>query len=302
MRWSDDAAAVSYAVGGTERRRIFIENKFSVGFKLELVQAYGLAGVAVSDASGQSDVANVWPTVNAFVQSNTVSLIRPNDTMLNPSWRVEAGDIGAGTGTNATWIAPGAGTHNITLVVSDGDRRFGRHLTVEVKPADETSPTPLVTFPPEESPTAEPSLTPSATPTPAPGTLAVQVGKRADADDPGGQCGDPEHASFGATVTFCIVIDNDSDVTVTIDSVVDDLPAATCDAVGETLAPDDGDAELVSDAGPDAVTCTYEITVTSADAPSLTNTITVTVSDEDGNTGSDTDTATVKVCESIPCA
>lgn len=295
MRWSDDAAAVSYAVGGTEHRRIFIENKFSVSFKLELVQAYGLAGVAVSDASGQSDVANIWPTVNAFVQSNTVSLIRPNDTMLNPSWQVEAGDIGAGTGTSATWIAPGAGTHNITLVVSDGDRRFGRNLPVEVKPGDEASPTPLVTFPPEETPTPtpEPTLTPTPTPTPAPGTLAVQVGKRADGDDGDPQCEDPEETSIGSTVTYCIVIDNDSDVPVTIDSVVDEFPAATCDAVGETLAPDDGDAEIVTDSGPDATTCTYEITVTAADAPELINSVTVTVSDEDGNTGSDSDTAKV---------
>ncbi len=293
LSWSDDAAAVSYAIGGTERRRIFIENKFSVSFKLELVQAYGLAGVAVSDASAQSDVANIWPTVNAFVQSNTVSLVRPNDGMLNPAWQVEAGDVGAGAGTSATWVAPGAGTYNVTLIVSDGDRRFGRKLAVEVRQGDEASPTPLVTFPPE-SPTPTPQVTGTPTPTPRPGTLKVQVGKRAQGDGDS-SCVDPATASIGSRVKFCIVIDNDSDVPVTVDSVVDDLRAATCDAVGKTLAPDDGDAEIVTDAGPDAAVCTYEITVTAADAPKLTNSVTVTVSDAGGNTGSDTDTATVKV-------
>jgi hypothetical protein len=295
MRWSDDAAAISYAIGGTERRRVFIENKFSVAFKLELVQAYGLGGVAVSDASAQSDVANIWPTVNDFVQSNTVTLVRPNDSMLLPSWRAEAGDVGAGTGTTATWVAPGQGTYSITLVVSDGDHRFGRLLPIEVKEGEEASPTPLVTFPPEETATPEPTLEPTETPTPAPGTLAVQVGKRADGDDEDSTFEDPEETGIGSEVTFRIVIDNDSDVAVTIDSVVDSLPDVSCDAAGELLAPDDGDAEIVSDSGPDSAVCTYTTTVTDDDAPTLTNSVAVTVSDDEGNTGQDSDTATVSI-------
>jgi len=295
LRWSDDAAAISYAIGGTERRRIFIENKYSASFKLELVQAYGLGGVAVSDASGQSDVANIWPTVNAFVQSNTVSLVRPNDSMLLPSWQVDAGDVGAGAGTTATWVAPGQGTYNITLIVSDGDRRFGRQLPIEVREGEEASPTPLVTFPPETS-TPEPTGEATETPTPAPGTLAIQVGKRADGDDPDASFEDPEDASIGADVTFRVVIDNDSAVTVTIDDFVDSLGASiTCDAVGQALAPDDGDAEIVSDSGADSAVCTYTVTVTADDAPQITNSVTVTVSDDEGDTGSDSDSSTVNV-------
>ncbi len=292
LRWSDEAAAVSYAIGGTERKRIYIENKYSVSFKLELVQAYGLGGVAVSDASAQSDVANVWPTVNDFVRSNTVSLVRPNDGMLLPSWQVEAGDVGAGSGTSATWVAPAKGTYKVTLLVSDGDRRFGRQLSIEVKEGEEVSPTPIVTFPPETpSPTPEVTGEPTATPTPEPGTLSVQVGKRADGDDADTIFGDPETTSAGSTVTFRIVIDNDSSVPVTIDSVVDSMPGATCDAVSQTLARDDGDADLVSDSGPDAAVCTYTVT---ADGP-LSNLVNVTVSDTSGNTGHDSDTATVTI-------
>jgi hypothetical protein len=77
--------------------------------------------------------------------------------------------------------------------------------------------------------------------------------------------------------------------------VIDDLPAATCDDVGKTLAPDDGDAEQVNDSGEDAAVCTYTITIAAADAPKLTNSVTVTVSDGDGNTGSDSDTATINI-------
>jgi hypothetical protein len=295
LRWSDDAAAVSYAIGGTERKRIFIENRFSVSFKLEMVQAYGLGGLAVSDASGQSDVANVWPTVNEFVRSNTATLIRPNDTMLLPSWQApEGGDLGAGAGTSATWIAPANGTYNLILIVSDGERRFGRKLPIEVKEGNEPSPTPPpATFPPEESPTPTPEVTGEPTETPTPGTISIQVGKRADGDDDDASFEDPEETSAGSEVTFRIVIDNDSDVEVTVDEVIDDMPGAECDAVGVTLAPDDGDAEQVSDSGDDAIVCTYTVTVDD----STTNSVRVTVTDADANTGEDSDTATVNLPE-----
>jgi hypothetical protein len=296
MRWDDEAAAVSFALGGTERRRIFVENKFSVAFKLEIVQAYRLAGVAVADASAESDVANVWPTVNNFVETATANLVRPNETNLAPSWQADAGDIGAGTGTTVTWTAPNAGTYNITLIVSDGERRFGRRLAVEVKPGEGTTPTPIITFPPEsptpvETPTPAPT---SASPGATPGGLAVQVGKRAASSEEGPFV-DPLTVELGGEdsvpVTFRIVIDNDSNVPVTIESVVDSMPGASCDAEGDTLAPDDGDRGEVVDTGDDAAVCTYTVDV----SESVENQVVVTVTDEDGNSGTDRDTATVNV-------
>jgi len=294
MRWSDDAAAVSYAIGGTERRRIFIENSYSVAFKLEMVQAYGLAGVAVSDASGQSDVANIWPTVNAFVQSNTVSLIRPNDTMLVPSWQADAGDMGAGSGTSATWVAPDAGSYNITLIVSDGERRIGRRLTIEVKQGEKASPTPLVTFPPEESPT--PTGRPTETPTPAPGAVRIEVFVKADGDDSGGVVTNDEVTSPGSTVTYEVTIDNDSDVPVTITDITDDIYGAVdCGGVvGTTLDANDGDGELGFDGGSDQVTCTFTGTAPDPFTEPVTNQTVVTAEDEDGNSDSDSDGATIR--------
>jgi hypothetical protein len=301
LRWDDDAVSVSFAVGGTERRRIFIENKYSASFKLEIVQAYRLGGVAISDSSSSSDVANLWPTVREFVRAATLTLGRPNDVTLLPVWQaLEGGEIGAGAGTTATWVAPGTvGTVHVVLVVSDGDLRFGRKLPIEVKKSDAPSPTPLVTFGPTVSPT--PTGGPSVTPTPAvTDTLPIQIGNRADGDDGDPQYEDPEETSSGSEVTYRIVIDNDAPVDVTIESLVDDLyPDAVCtdnaesNVVGKTLAADDGDAELVTEKGPDAIVCTFKVTVSGSPGDEKSNTITVRVRAADGQTGSDRDTATV---------
>jgi spore germination protein YaaH len=303
IRWNDDAVTVSFATGGTERKRVYVENSYSASFKLELVQAYRLGGLAISDASATSDVANLWPTVNAFVDTATLILARPNDASFLPIWHAEGGDLGAGAGPTATWIAPGqAGTYNVILTVSDGDHRFGRKLAIEVKKGDQPSPTPLQTFGPTPvpSPTA-PSLTPTpAAETPPPGTLSIQVGKRADGDDPGNEYGDPETTTSGSEVTYRIVIDNDSPVAVTIDSFVDDIyPGAVCtdndeeDVVGQTLAADDGDAELVTEKGDDAIVCTFTETVSGSSGDQITDRVTITVSDGTGNTGTDGDSAVI---------
>jgi spore germination protein YaaH len=301
LRWSEDAVTVSFASGGTERRRVFIENSFSASFKLEIVQAYRLGGIAVSDASSTSDVANLWPTINGFVASATIGLVRPNDAVFLPTWQAEGGEVGAGAGTTATWIAPGqAGTYNVVLVVSDGDHRFGRKLAIEVKKGTEASPTPLQTFGP--TPTPAPTETPSVTPTPGPppGTLSLQVGKRADGDDPENVYDDPETTSSGSEVTYRIVIDNDSPVEVEIASLVDDrYPGAVCtdndeeDVVGQTLAADDGDADIVTEKGDDAIVCTFTQTVSGESGAEISDQVTVTITDETGNTGSDRDTAIV---------
>jgi hypothetical protein len=300
LRWDDDAAAVSFASGGTDRRRVFIENSFSAAFKMEMVQAYRLGGLAISDASASSDVANLWPTVDEFVRANAVSLGRPNDQALLPVWQAtDGGDVGAGAGTTATWIAPStAGTFNLLLVVSDGELRFGRRLAVEVKRGNEPSSTPLVTFGP--TPTVEPSGAPTETPTPS--VLPIQVGKRSDGDDPGDFADDPETTATGSAVKYRIVIDNDSDVEVTITSIVDDLyPTAECldiggnAVIGVTLSAEEEDAEIVSDKGADSVVCYFTETVSGNSGDLITDKIVVTVEDVDGNIGSDFDTAKVKI-------
>lgn len=296
LRWSDDAAAVTFTLGGGQNRGIFIENVFSVRFKLELVEAYGLGGAAVSDASAQQDVADIWPAVKELVEAATVALSRPNDDALLPRWQApDGGDLGAGAGTTATWIAPSeARAYTLLLVVSDGERRFGRKTTVEVNSPPLLTPTPVVTFAPE---TPTPSSTPSPTATRA---VSVQVGKLADGDDPGLTFSNEELVTPGTPVTYLITIDNDSDVPVTIKSLADDeYGSVTCldttngaDVIGQTLEADDGDGSNL-DSGADEVQCTFQMAAPTASNKSVEDEITAVVTDAAGHEASDKDVAKI---------
>ena len=300
LRWDEDAAAVRFDIGGTEHRRIVIENAFSVSFKLELVQAYHLGGLAVSDASSQSDVANIWPTINELIRSATVSLIRPNETSLLPVWQApDGGDFGAGAGTTATWVAPKQGPHNLLLVVSDGERRFARKTVVDVKKGIETSPTPLITFaPPTPVPTPTPLPTPAPTPSPKP-TLPVEMGVRVDGDDTGETASNDEVTNAGSAVTYYVIIDNDSPVKVNVTSLIDDKHGTitSCKTaggaptvIGIELDPDDGDGPGdVDPDGLDAVSCTYVVTAPPTPSTEVKNTVTATVQSANGQIGTDFD-------------
>ncbi len=238
LRWDNDAAAVRFDLGGTERRRIIIENSFSAGFKLEIVQAYRLAGLALSDASGQSDV------------------------------------------------------------VSDGEKRFGRKTLIDVKKGNPASPTPLITFAPATPvPSPTPSVPATATATPKP-TLPLEMGVRVDADGDGIAHND-EQATPGAKVTYYVIIDNDSPIKVNVTSLLDSVfgNITTCktaggspNVVGIELDPDNGDGPGdVDPDGPDAVSCTYEVTAPTESGKEVRNTVTATVQAADGQTGTDFD-------------
>jgi spore germination protein YaaH len=305
IAWNDDAAALSYTIGGTDRRNVFIGNAFSIGFKLELIQAYGLAGAVVSDASAQSDVPDVWPTVNDLVEAASVTLARPNDGALLPVWEAEAGDLGAGAGTSAVWTAPGdPGSYKITFIVSDGVRRFGRETVIEVgEPEDDDGDgTPIVTLAPDASPTPTPTPvpgTPTPTATPTPQTLAVEVGLLADGDDADSDYTNDELTSTGSDITYLVTIDNDSAVPVTIESYSDNfygavecLDQSNDDVLGLTLEADDGDGQGSIDGGNDTVQCFYTETASSEAGVTVVNVITASVG-AGGQTAADQDDATV---------
>jgi uncharacterized repeat protein (TIGR01451 family) len=236
------------------------------------------------------------------MRSATLSLARPNETSLLPVWQApEGGDFGAGPGTTATWIAPKEGPHNILLVVSDGERRFGRKTLVEVRKGIVTSPTPLVTFaPPTPIPTPSPQPTPTAvaTPTPQP-TLPVEMGVRVDGDDGGSTATNDETTAPGSTVTYFVIIDNDSPVKVNVTSLIDSVHGniTNCktaggapSVVGIELDPDSGDGQGdVDPDGLDAVSCTYEVTAPAGAGTEVKNVVTATVQAGDGQVGSDFD-------------
>ncbi|MFQ6019896.1 MAG: thrombospondin type 3 repeat-containing protein, partial [Dehalococcoidia bacterium] len=136
---------------------------------LEMVQAYRLRGVAIADASAETDVANTWPTVSALVDDGTAPLRRPNPEALSPDWVApEGGDLLA-QGATVEWTAPfEGGTYTIEFVASDGILRFGRRFSIEVeKPEPTPTPTPAPTpTPPPELETPTPAPAPIPTPTP----------------------------------------------------------------------------------------------------------------------------------------
>lgn len=301
MAWSADSLTVTFSLGGTEHQRIYIENSYSVGFKLELVQAYALGGLIVADGSSTSDVANIWPKVRELIDSATVSLRRPNDKMLQAVWQApDGGTLDAPSGsTTAVFTPTSAGEQRVVLVVSDGDHRFGQAVNIGVGQGEQTpTPTPLLTFAPTETPPASQTPTP-----PASGALLVDVGKLAEGDDEGGTFSNGEVVTPGSDVTYLITIDNDSDVPVTVKSLVDDKYSdihctsdAGDDIVGAVLAPDDGDAEQgrgFFDHGADEIQCTF-VTLAPADSgATVTDVITGTVEDDSGRTASDHDDATI---------
>lgn len=298
LRWDDDALAVSFSLGGTDHDRIYIENSYSVGFKLELVQAYALGGLVVADGSASSDVADVWPKVRELIDSATVVLRRPNEQMLQATWEApDGGSLQADAGaTTAIWTPQTVGEQRVILVVSDGDRRFGQAVTIGVGQGEATpTPSPLATFAPSETPTPTPSG--AATP------FRIDVGKLAEGDDQGGTYSNGEIVTPGSEVTYLITIDNDADVPVTITSLIDDVYAdIVCesdeggDVIGAILAPDDGDAEAGPgsfDGGADEIQCTFVALAPAESGVTVTDRVTGTAEDDNGSTASDFDDATI---------
>lgn len=313
LKWDDDAATVTFTVGGTDRRTVYIENSFSLGFKLEFVQAYGFAGVAVSDASAQSDVPDVWFVVNGLVESATVTLARPNESALLPLWQAPSGgDLGAGAGTTATWIPQDPGVFEIVLIVSDGVRRFARETFVavgEVEIPDETA-TPIITFAPDKTGTPVPGdETPTPTPGPVSSAVFVEVGLLADGDDVDAfeQYTNDEFTSAGSTVRYLVTFDNDSEVEVTITGYSDNTyPDIVCndvtlgvDVIGLVLGPDDGDGPGLIDSGSDELQCLFTVDAPSDVGVVVINTITGTVESADGDIDADQDDAAITTIEAF---
>ena len=169
----------SYRVGEEETRTVWVENEFSAGFKLEAVQAFRLAGLAVDDASEAAGAGVILPAVDALVRGGQTLLQRPSPDNLKPEWTASGGSVEAGgTGGAVTWVAPSeGGTYEIALLVSDGVSRVGRRLSLDVEAT--ATPTPEATLEPtveEETPTPEATEEATETPTGTPTEEATPTG------------------------------------------------------------------------------------------------------------------------------
>jgi hypothetical protein len=151
IRWSADTATVAFSYKqpqGAGSRTVYIENFFSIGFKLEMLSSYKLGGVAVEDSSDNEFLGNIWSALVPFISSGQPILLRPNEADLNPRWAVSenGGQIEDTPRGNANWFTPAqAGTYTVSLTLSDGVSLFENAVDVNVRarPANQTPvPTP----------------------------------------------------------------------------------------------------------------------------------------------------------------
>ena len=143
IRWSADTATVAFSykqAQGAGSRTIYIENFFSIGFKLELIGTYKLGGVAVEDASANDFLGDIWSALIPYVSSGQPILVQPNSQDLNPRWAVKdsqgqpAGQIEDTSRGSANWSTPAQpGTYTISLTLSDGVALFENSIEVNVK-------------------------------------------------------------------------------------------------------------------------------------------------------------------------
>lgn len=151
LRWDDGAKAVSFAfteVGA--RHTVWIENRFSAAFRLDLAGRHGLGGIVVDQAEAGEGTAEITEMAAAFVQGAPPRLERPFGPYLVPCWQALSGGTIEGASAcwqqdlaapSAVWRTPhDAGSYAVRLVVSDGITFIGQELTLRVTPSGRAEP------------------------------------------------------------------------------------------------------------------------------------------------------------------
>jgi len=207
LRWDAPSRTVSFAFaerGGP--RTVWVENSYSMAFRLDLAQRYDLGGVVIADAQADETLPAIWETLAGYLDSGAVNLLQPYGPYLDPCWQAldgviegEAGNCWGGATVSgvATWRAPSTpGVYEVRLVVSDGEAFVGRQLALRVteagaqpEPTEEPTPEPTAeatqtagpaptaeaTAAATPEPTTEPTVAPTAEPTAAPTVAPTPV-------------------------------------------------------------------------------------------------------------------------------
>ncbi|MGE0136048.1 MAG: hypothetical protein AB7L91_16450 [Dehalococcoidia bacterium] len=169
--WDERALSLTYSYAErTNQHTVWIENRFSMAFRLDLARRYGLGGVTVEAAEQDDSLPDVWNLVAQYLEEGRVHLEYPFGPYLEPQWAATDGQIDRGaTNGLAIWSAPTrTGVYDITLIVSDGVVFVGRQIALRVaEPQREPTPpaataTPIATTSPAL--TATPAATSAATP------------------------------------------------------------------------------------------------------------------------------------------
>ncbi len=141
VQWFPDSACVAFTYEQNGGRTVWIENFFSVGFKLEYINQYKLGGVAVEDASEDTYLGNIWTAVLPFVSSGQPILLAPNANDLAPKWTVSKGTFEDNRKGRITWSTPAEpGTYTITLTLSDGVSLYQSEATANIVARDTKTP------------------------------------------------------------------------------------------------------------------------------------------------------------------
>lgn len=133
LRWDETARAVRFQYEGRGgARAVWIENRYSMAFRLDLARRFGLGGVTVAGATSDDGLPDIWGTIGQFVAEGGTRLEVPYGPYLQPNWRASDGAI-EGSGGLVVWRAPrNPGVYDITLVVSDGIVFVGQQLSLRV--------------------------------------------------------------------------------------------------------------------------------------------------------------------------
>lgn len=145
LRWDDRSRSVMFAYAGRGgSQTIWIENRFSTAFRLDLARRFALGGVVVEGATRDEALPDVWNTVLSYTNDGQLTLQTPYGPYLQPSWRASDGQIEtASSSGSAVWRAPArVGTYQVTLVISDGVVFVGQQITLNVTADGGRTPTP----------------------------------------------------------------------------------------------------------------------------------------------------------------
>ena len=132
--WDSNTATVafSYKLGGTNRT-VWIENDFSLPFKLELINLYGLGGVAVEDSRDDPFLGDIWRPLLPFIESGEPVFVQPNADDLVPRWADESGPLTGGERGVLTWVPRNEGINKVYLTLSEGTALFRNEFSMLIQ-------------------------------------------------------------------------------------------------------------------------------------------------------------------------
>lgn len=151
LRWDDAAKSVTFTfVESGKPHGVWVENRFSAGFRLDLASRRGLGGIVLDQAEANPDLPDLSGIAAEFAQGGSPRLERPFGPYLIPCWQA----LGGGTieGASACWTqdhaAPSAvwrtpkagGVYTVRLVVSDGTSFVGQEIPIRVTPGGLAEP------------------------------------------------------------------------------------------------------------------------------------------------------------------